>query len=57
MEENKECACPSKCPRHGKCSECRAHHAEKNKVPFCERAKQNAEKREQRELRRSNRNK
>lgn len=55
MLENKECICPHvKCPRHGICGECRKHHAEhKKNPPYCERAKEKAEKQELRVPRRS----
>ena len=37
LEEN-YCPCRrNECERHGKCGECRKHHAEKNKKPSCER--------------------
>lgn len=39
MTENKNCPCKRKCERHGKCTECRKHHAQFKK-PFsvaCER--------------------
>lgn len=40
--ENPNCTCKKKrCPRHGKCDECRAHHASlKGELPVaCERKK------------------
>ena len=55
MEENNQCNCPkTKCTRHGKCDECRKHHAEHKKYPpFCDRQKQKEHKREQRAQERS----
>lgn len=35
---NKNCPCSKvKCIRHGKCNECRAHHAKRNRILPCER--------------------
>ncbi|MGN1095459.1 MAG: GNAT family N-acetyltransferase [Eubacteriales bacterium] len=34
---NKNCPCSKKCIRHGKCNECRAHHAKHNRSLPCER--------------------
>jgi hypothetical protein len=34
------CPCPSKnCPRHGKCGECAVNYGDKEKGPYCFRAK------------------
>lgn len=33
-----DCPCPkTKCERHGRCQECTAYHARKNKLPRCKR--------------------
>jgi hypothetical protein len=33
-----ECPCKKKkCPRHGICEECIAHHKSKGQLPYCER--------------------
>ena len=35
---NSACPCPkTKCKRHGRCNECRAHHKDSNKLRPCER--------------------
>ncbi len=35
-----QCPCSSKrCPRHGHCHECAAHHAARGKLPYCFREK------------------
>lgn len=31
------CPCSAKCHRHGRCDECRSHHAGRKNPPFCER--------------------
>lgn len=44
MEESKKCSCKwVKCPRHGDCAACRAHHLHKAErpFPFCESKKKN----------------
>ena len=38
MEINANCPCSkTKCIRHGRCNECRAHHAKRNRPRPCER--------------------
>ena len=45
MEINKNCPCPkTHCERHGKCDECRAHHANKKDPPYCQKHKDSAKK-------------
>lgn len=48
--------CPCKrlrCPRHGKCAECRSYHSsDKKSAPACEREQAKAERRAAREARR-----
>ena len=34
-----ECPCPKRCPRHGQCETCAAHHGAKGKLPYCMRSK------------------
>lgn len=34
------CQCTSNCVRHGKCDECRAHHASKNSLTNCQKREQ-----------------
>jgi hypothetical protein len=38
-EYRSDCPCPKKCPRHGRCTECREYHGRKNHLPYCERDK------------------
>lgn len=47
LYEPQHCPCKRRrCSRHGDCTACREHHAEKNALTACERAKAKAEKRE-----------
>ena len=59
MEESIECKCPrTECPRHGRCEECRTHHAEHKKhPPYCDRAKLRAEKKKEKALGRASKEK
>lgn len=51
METGENCICPHKgCARHGKCAECHAHHTKD--MPYCEKAKLKAKRRETRKLER-----
>jgi hypothetical protein len=41
-----DCPCPKqRCPRRGQCLACAAYHAEKQRLPFCLRAKTKWDKR------------
>ena len=38
LQTGLDCPCTAKCRRHGRCDECRAHHARRDTPPCCERS-------------------